>query len=185
MARRAISTSSSVAITLSSVVEGAARETAPTVKKAEQQRDLHRQHGADPREPAGELRRLEAVAVRNGSRKAVIRAVERRHQGGVRELRVPVQRVNEQAELVQSHETAFRAAAVAPPAAVDPLRARDDRQRAMCGRLGRDLDAATAPPQLVSERRNGVVTATRDRQSGTRLWRSLFLGALQTPDAHQ
>jgi hypothetical protein len=127
------------------------------VKKAEQQRDVRRQHGAGPREPAGELRRLEAVAVRNGSRKAVIRAVERRLQGGVRELRVPVQRVNEQAELVQSHGTALRAA-VAPPAAVDPLRLGDDHQRAMCGQLGRDLEAATAPPQLVSERRNGVVT---------------------------
>ena len=128
------------------------------MKKAEQQRDLRRQHGAGPREPAGELRRLEAVAVRNGSRKAVIRAVERRLRGGVQELRGPVQRVNERAELVQSHETAFRAAAVAPPAAVDPLRARDDRQGAMCGRLERDLDAATALPPPVSERRNRVVT---------------------------
>jgi hypothetical protein len=145
------------------------------VKKAEQQRDLRPQQGAGPREPAGELRRLEAVAVRNGSRKAVIRAVERRLQGGVQALRVPVQRVNEQAELVQSHETALRVAAVAPPAAVDPLRLGDDRQRAMCVRLGKDLDAATAPPQLVSERRNSVVTRHATAKSGTRLWRSLFL----------
>jgi hypothetical protein len=150
------------------------------VNKAEQQRDLRPQQGAGPREPADELRRLEAVAVRNGSRKAVIRAVERRLQGGVQELRVPVQRVpvqrvNEQAELVQSHETALRAAAVAPSAAVDPLRLGDDRQRAMCVRLGKDLDAATAPPQLVSERRNSVVTRHAAAKSGTRLWRSLFL----------
>jgi hypothetical protein len=155
------------------------------VKKGDQQPDLHRQHGAGPREPAGELRRLQAVAVRNGSRKAVIRAVERRLRGGVQELRGPVQRVNERAELVQSHETALRAAAVAPAAAVDPLRARDDRQGAMCVRLGKDLDAATAPPQLVSERRNSVVTRHAAAKSGTRLWRSLFLGAFQTPDSYQ
>src|SRR6185437_7539503 len=119
------------------------------------------------------------------SRSGAKRNSKTRIQGGVHELRDPVRHVNERAELVQSHETALRAAAVAPPAAVDPLRARDDRQRAMCGRLGRDLDAATAPPQLVSERRKSVIRRHGTAKSRTRLWRSLFLGALQTPDAHQ
>jgi hypothetical protein len=104
----------------------------PTAKKAEQQRDVPRQHEAGPRERAGELRPPEAVGVLAGSRKAVIRAVERRLQVAGLALRGPVEHVNERAGLVQSHETAVRAAAVVPPA-VDPLRARDDHQRAMCG----------------------------------------------------
>jgi hypothetical protein len=129
----------------------------PTVKKAEQQRDVPRQHGAGPRERVGELRRPEAVAVRAGNRKAVMKAAKRRLQVAAQALRGPVEHANERAELVRSHETAVRAPAVVPLAAVDPLRPGDDRQRAMCVRLGRDLEAATALAPPVSERRNRVV----------------------------
>src|SRR5512133_686661 len=138
---------------------------ASTMKKAEQQRDVPRQHGAGPREQVGKLRRPEAAAVRAGSRKAVIKAAKRRLQVAAQALRGPVEHANERAELVRSHETAVRAGAVVPLASVDPLRARD-RQPAMCVRLGRDLEAATALAPPVSERRNRVVM--KDAAAGSK-----------------